>query len=68
MAVSGAVRHQSLDKSSAIYFAKLVDGEIVSMIAPVVHRAELKAKRREPASRSVASAAAQFAGSEDLDL
>ncbi len=68
MTVSGAVRHRSLDRATAIYFAKLVDGEIVSTIAPVVHRAELKAKRREPASRSVASAAAQFAGSEDLQL
>lgn len=68
MAVAGMVRHQRIDDASAIYFAKVVDGQITSTIAPVVHRAELKAKRREPASRSVASAAAQFAGSEDLQL
>ncbi len=68
MTVTGTVRHQRVDDASPIYFAKVVDGEITSTIAPVVHRAELKAKRREPASRSVASAAAQFAEAGDLQL
>lgn len=44
---------------SKIHFARVVEGEMVSTISPVIHRALMKSRRREPASgregRSVAA-------------
>ncbi|MGY2991225.1 hypothetical protein [Mesorhizobium sp. URHB0026] len=43
-----------------VHFARVVEGEISSTVVPVVHRALMRNRRREPASGRVARSAAAF--------
>jgi hypothetical protein len=62
------LRSIRLDHLEHAFFARIVDEDVSSTVAPVIHRTLLRSKRREAASRSVATAAAQFVNRGDLQL
>ncbi|WBQ17727.1 hypothetical protein [Sphingobium yanoikuyae] len=56
------------DVAPVLRFARLVDGEDFSTIAPVTHRAVLRSRRKEVATGAVARALIPFTTGADFDL
>lgn len=65
---TGNVRSTRRDDLDEVRFVQIDDGGEASTVAPLSHRGLMRSRRREPGSRSVATAASKFVDREDLQL